>query len=163
MIYPTCWRQRQSNKINGHCEFTIGSLSDAIAIMFAKVYLWICAAMFLVLAIALVGWPAEILAGVDLKFDTPTALSDIRADYGGCILGIGVFLAWCAMDSGRVNIGLLCTGLILTGYASGRLLSLIVDGTPRQIIFVLMAAEIVGASVCFTFLYLGRRPSLESQ
>lgn len=128
----------------------------------ARVFLWCCAVVFLGLAVALLGWPAEILSKVDLKFETPTAFADIRADYGGCILGVGLFMAWCAMAVDRVRIGLLCCALTLGGYAVGRLLSLFLDGTPKQIIFILLFVEIVGSAACFFMMTKTNPPTTQT-
>lgn len=111
--------------------------------MIARGYLAFCAIAFLVIAVALLFWPAEILKSVDLTFETPTAFADIRADYGGCILGVGLFLCWCTWKKPLVRTGLLCSGLTLLGYASGRILSLFVDGMPKRITFMLIGVEVV--------------------
>ncbi len=117
--------------------------------MAARVILWICAVTFVGLGIALLLRPAEILAAVELTFETPTAFADVRADYGGCILGIGCFLVWCALQPARIRTGLLCTGLVMSGYVIGRVYSLFVDGMPKPIIFILITVELAGAVVCF--------------
>ena len=116
---------------------------------FAWGYLWLAAIVFVGLGIALMLRPTEILSSVEITFKSPTAFADIRADYGGCILGVGVFLIWCAAQRHLVRAGLLCVGLVFSGYASGRLLSLVLDGTPKRIIFILIAVEVVGALVAF--------------
>lgn len=115
----------------------------------ARGYLWLCAVVFIGLGIALLGWPDQILSKVDVIFETPTAFADIRADYGGCIFGLGIFVGWCAVSSERTRIGLLCVGLTFCGYVSGRLLSLLIDGTPKQIIYTLIVIELAGALVAF--------------
>lgn len=112
-------------------------------------YLWLAAVVFIGLGVALLFWPTEILKSVEVKFDTPTAFADIRADYGGCILGVGLFLTWCAFQRRFVRAGLLCVGLVFSGYVMGRLISLALDGTPKRIIFILIAVEVVGALVAF--------------
>ena len=112
---------------------------------FARGYLWLAAVVFIGLGIALMIWPTEILARVEVKCETPTAFADIRADYGGCILGVGLFLIWCAAQRQFIRAGLLCVALIFSGYAIGRLLSLVIDGTPNPIIFILIAVELIGA------------------
>ena len=116
--------------------------------MLAKAWLWISALAFIGLGVALMVSPAGILAKVDLHFDTPTAFADIRADYGGCIIGLGLFLGWCAIRPERVRLGLVCAGLTLAGYATGRLFSLLVDGMPKRIIFILLVTEVLWAALC---------------
>jgi hypothetical protein len=117
--------------------------------MIARIYLGICAVVFFGLGIALLFWPAEILKSVEISFSTNTAFADIRADYGGCILGIGVFLAWCVSKPPLVRTGLLCTGFTFSGYVVGRLLSLMLDGMPKPIIFTLTIIEFLGAAAAF--------------
>jgi len=119
---------------------------------FARYYLLACAVVFLGIGVALLTFPAEILMTVDIRFETPTAYSDIRADYGGCILGVGIFLCWCAARPERIRAGLFCCGLVLLGYVIGRLLSLAVDGFPKPIIFGLIAVEAIGAITTFTIM-----------
>ncbi len=117
--------------------------------MIARIFLWICAIVFIGLGIALLFWPVQILKSVEVTFTTVTAFADIRADYGGCILGIGVFLAWCALKAPLVRTGLFCTGFTFSGYVLGRVLSLLIDGMPKPIIFTLMIVEVLGAGAAF--------------
>lgn len=117
--------------------------------MIARIYLWICALVFVGLGIALLFWPVEILKSVEISFNTTTAFADIRADYGGCIFGIGIFLGWCAFKAPLVRTGLLCTGFTFSGYVVGRLLSLAMDGIPKPIIFTLTIVEVLGAAAAF--------------
>lgn len=117
--------------------------------MLAVLALWIASLVFVGLGVALMIWPTEILAGVDVKFETPTAFADIRADYGGCIFGLGIFLVWCASRLNWVRPGLICVGLVFSGYSLARLLSLAIDGQPKRIIFILLAVELCGAFISF--------------
>lgn len=117
--------------------------------MIARFYLGLCAVVFLGLGIALLFWPVEILKSVEVTFSTTTAFADIRADYGGCILGIGVFLGWCSSKAPLIRTGLLCTGFTFSGYVVGRLLSLVLDGMPKPIIFTLMIVEVLGGAAAF--------------
>ncbi len=114
----------------------------------AKVYLWICVLTFLGLGVVFLSNPT-LLSKVDIELNTPTALADVRADYGGCIFGLGCFLGWCAIRESRIRTGLLCTGLVFTGYALGRLVSLMIDGQPKNVIFYLLAIEAAGALLAF--------------
>ncbi len=115
----------------------------------ARGYLWLAAFVFCGLGTALLIWPTEILSSVEIQFDSPTAFADIRADYGGCILGVGLFLSWCAAHRHLNRPGLLCVGLVFSGYVIGRLLSRLIDGTPKRIIFILITVEIGGALLAF--------------
>ena len=116
----------------------------------AVVALWIASLVFVGLGIALMIWPTEILAGVEVKFESPTAFADIRADYGGCIFGLGVFLVWCARQRNLIRLGLICVGLVFSGYSIARLFSLAIDGQPKRIIYILLAVELAGALISFS-------------
>jgi len=124
--------------------------------LIAKAYLWICVLTFLGLGVVFMSYP-RLVQKVDIELTTPTALADVRADYGGCILGIGLFLGCCALRENQVRTGLLCTGLVFSGYASARLISLMVDGTPKNIIYYLIAIEAIGAVLAFTMIPMARR------
>jgi hypothetical protein len=115
----------------------------------AVLALWVASLVFVGLGVALMIWPTEILAGVEVKFESPTAFADIRADYGGCILGLGVFLVWCATQRLLIRPGLICVGLVFSGYSIARLLSVAIDGQPKRIIFILLAVELCGAFISF--------------
>lgn len=129
----------------------------------ARGYLWFCVVVFIGLGIAFLGWPDKLLPSVEVFVESPTGLADVRADYGGCIFGLGIFMGWCALSTERTRTGLLCVGLTLCGYMSGRLLSLAVDGTPKQIIYNLIVIELVGAIFAFALIPMApETPTLKS-
>lgn len=103
------------------------------------------ALIFLGFGLALLIVPAQILGMIDIQLGSPSAMSDARADYGGCAVGIGLFLALCVRRPSWHSAALLCTALSLGGFALGRALSLVLDGMPKPIILVLLAAEAGGA------------------
>ena len=56
-----------------------------------------------------------------------SALTEIRAFYGGLQLGIAGFLIWCLRDPGRTSTGLLLGGLAVGGAGLGRVVGMAID------------------------------------
>lgn len=61
---------------------------------------------------------------------TPSALTEIRAFYGGLQLGVGLFLVWCLRASDRVSMGLLLGGLAVGSAGLARLFGILLDQAP---------------------------------
>ena len=76
----------------------------------------------------------------------------MRATYGGISLGLAVFWGWCARGRNTQHAGLLSSLLVLSAAAFGRLIGMIVDGSPNVFMFVLFAAEVLFAALIFAAL-----------
>lgn len=114
-----------------------------------RLVLVFCAAVFAGFGLAFLLAPSVLGGFVDVILPTPTARADFRATYGGFELGFGAFLALCAARRECVRLGLLASGLCLLGFAAGRALSLLLDGAPRRIVLLLLAAELAGSALSF--------------
>ena len=64
--------------------------------------------------------PARLTEPAGLRALDPTALTDIRAIYGGLQLGWGVFQIWCARAPRHYEAGLVCTAVMCAGLAGCR-------------------------------------------
>lgn len=62
----------------------------------------------------------------------PSALTEIRAFYGGLQLGIGFFLLWCLRTPTHTIQGLSLVGLAVGGAGLARLFGLLFDDTPTS-------------------------------
>ena len=110
---------------------------------FPVVLLWLNAALFVVFGVGFIVAPAllsQVITGATPG--TTSALIDLRATYGGMALGIGIFWGYCA-PQGTLRIGLISSLLVLVGVALGRLVGMVVDGSPNTFMFVLLAAELL--------------------
>jgi hypothetical protein len=74
---------------------------------------------------------------------TASAMTDMRATYGGTALGLGLFFGFCARDPNILRTGLLASLIVLSGIAGGRLFGIFVDGSPNGWMFLLLAAELL--------------------
>jgi hypothetical protein len=84
------------------------------------------------------------------------ARTDLRATYGGFDFAIGVFLGLCVLRPEWTRPGLFALGLAAAGFAGGRLLGILIEGTATPLMVVFAAIEAGGAAVAFV---LARRLS----
>jgi hypothetical protein len=97
-------------------------------------------------------WP-EAMGALGLDLTTPAAVTEIRAFYGGLELGCAGFFLVAARRPAWHTPGLMLQATSLGGAALARLGGVMVDGTREPIVFGLMAAEAVGASIAVWLLW----------
>jgi hypothetical protein len=77
--------------------------------------------------------------------DTSTQLINLRASWGGTLMGLGAFIAWlpAVKPWGRALVGLLLW--VMAGVGVARLIGFVVDGHPdsRQAIWITAEVAIV--------------------
>ncbi|MEO8554120.1 MAG: DUF4345 family protein [Kofleriaceae bacterium] len=78
--------------------------------------------------------------------DLPTRTINLRASYGGTLMGIGAFAAWFPGPRPwtRMLLGLL--GWAMAGIAVARLIGVALDGSPDTRQYIWITAEIVLAA-----------------
>jgi hypothetical protein len=91
--------------------------------------------------------PAYWAAVVEIPLPTPMARTDLRATYGGFNLGFGFFLGLCTLRADWLRPGLIALGLALAGYASARLVGVIVEGHAHRLMIFFLALEAIGATI----------------
>jgi hypothetical protein len=93
-------------------------------------------------------WVADLLSK---PHETSSQMINLRASWGGAVLGIGAFLAWlpAVKPVSRALIGLLMWSMAGVGVA--RTLGFVLDGSPdtRQFIWISAEAAIVVAGALF--------------
>lgn len=110
------------------------------SLIIAAVAFFIYAAVFLFLPIY-----GTSFVGVELPISS--ALIDVRATYGGSVLGAAIFFALCAMKEAWVRPGLVAQAVILGGFIFGRVIGIIVDGQPNGAIYILLVGEVAGCAL----------------
>jgi len=94
--------------------------------------------------VAFLLFPLFMASVVGIELSTPSAVIDFRATYGGLEIGLAVFFAICAFKESWIRHGLVAQAASLGGFAFGRIVGLILDGTPQPIIYYLLFAECAG-------------------
>ena len=111
---------------------------------FPKTLLWINALLFILFGIGFILAPqflSQLITGATPS--TTSALTDMRATYGGTSFGIGLFFGLCARQPSSLRMGLTASLLILASIAGGRFVGILIDGSPNYFMFVLLVAEIL--------------------
>jgi Domain of unknown function (DUF4345) len=118
----------------------------------ARIGLVLAALVFAGIGLGFLLVPVRWAAIVDIALPTAMARTDLRATYGGFDLAIGIFLGICALRVEWLRPGLLCLGLAAAGFAGGRLLGILIEGTATPLMAAFAAVEVLGAVLAFTLL-----------
>lgn len=99
---------------------------------------WLFVAFGLCFALA----PEQItLLLTDSSPATPSAITDMRATYGGMALGLATIFWLCARKEAYVRLGVQGVLAVMVAIALTRTLGMLVDREPNTFMFVLLAAE----------------------
>lgn len=124
--------------------------------MAARWLLGVAALLFIALGVNGLLNPVGHLAPYGLELATPGWLGEVRANYGGMHLGIGLLFALGAARADWQRTGLAVLLVFLGGLAVGRTLSVFVDGMPPGFAIAFIAIEWIGAALALALL---RRPA----
>jgi hypothetical protein len=92
--------------------------------------------------------PLEVADVLDRPPASKSAMINLRASWGGTVLGLGAFLAWlpALRPWSRSLVGLL--GWAMAGIAAARLVGFVLDGGPDRRQWIWLVAEVVIAACC---------------
>jgi Domain of unknown function (DUF4345) len=105
-------------------------------------------------------WFMTSLLGINLSISS--AVIDIRATYGGSVLGVSTFFALCSLRDELFFPGLIAQASILSGFIVGRFLGLFIDRHPNQFIYILLIGEIFGLVIALFALNCGTKSKIRS-
>src|SRR5262245_9121970 len=123
---------------------------------FARTYLRIVGAMTLFFGLVYLLAPERMTDPTGFGPLGPSALTDVRATYGGLQIGFGLFLLWAAAEVGRVRLALVLLALTIGAVASCRLTGILIDASANGILVAALVTEI--ALTAITFVALNRLP-----
>ena len=107
--------------------------------------LWFSAIVFALIGVYFLAAPERAAASLGIALNDATARTDVRATYGGMVLGTALFFGWCALATARYQAGLVCLVLIYGGLALGRGLAIAVGQRPATMMWVFLLIEVVVA------------------
>lgn len=99
--------------------------------------------------------PQAVLSNVGIELTNASAISSMRAVYGGMHFVFGLFCAW-GIFKNPVN-SLLLVVLYTIGFVSGRLISWRIDGTPNAFVITWLATEAFSLIASITLLVFLQR------
>ncbi len=109
----------------------------------ARILLGINAVFFIGYGILNLIWPAAMAAQVDLWLTPESSLIELRAAFGGAMLGVGVFFAWTLTQPGHTVAGLIAMIAIIGGFAVGRAAGMLTETPVASIHGWLLGIEVV--------------------
>jgi len=112
-------------------------------VRFRRSLLWLNVCIFLVFGLGYLVAPNYLGSFVDMQLSAPNALIDMRALYGGMLVGISIWYLYCAMDEARIHQGLLSAMFIASGLLSGRLIGVLVSGSPNGATIFYVLTEVL--------------------
>jgi hypothetical protein len=107
----------------------------------------LAALLFLGLGAAFTLWPVPMAAVVGIELHSATALTDLRAVYGGMNLGLGIYFIIAFTTAGGRRSALTALIAIFAGLGTIRVVGIAVDGPQDPITYVLLGGEVVGLAM----------------
>ena len=89
--------------------------------LFARIVLTITGVVFFVHGLVCFIHPATIGIESGLAMPTPSAIIEVRAEYGGLPMALGLFFLAAALQKIKIRTGLIVMATALTGYATSRI------------------------------------------
>lgn len=106
------------------------------------------AAFFVLYGVAFIFAPAAMALFVTGAAPThASSMIDFRATYGGMTVGLGLIFAICARTPSYSRLGLQGLAISMAAMASGRIVGMVVDGQPNNMMFIYLGLEIVVLAV----------------
>jgi hypothetical protein len=102
------------------------------------------AVAFLIYGMAFLLFPTLMTDLLGIKLSVSSAIIDVRATYGGSVLGTGVFFVFCSLQHELLRVGLIAQASVLGGFIFGRVFGIVADREPNLFIYILLVGEIVG-------------------
>jgi hypothetical protein len=93
----------------------------------ARIYLTFIAVISLVFGVVYLVAPLSMTTPMGFGDLKPSALTDVRANYGGFQIGTGLFMLFC-LKRDRLKLGMLLALLLAAVIAASRALGLAIDG-----------------------------------
>lgn len=111
---------------------------------FSRLVLVVTGTVFIAYGIAFLAVPALMAAGMGIALPVPTAVTDVRAVYGGLQLGLGCLLICWSRRPPLITAGLYTIVATLGGITLGRTLGMVVDRSAETANLMVLAFEATG-------------------
>lgn len=120
---------------------------------FGKTVVWINCWLFVGFGLGFVLAPEALAALITGAAPaTPSAMTDMRATYGGMALGLAFIFGLCAKNEESVRLGAKGVLAVMVGLAVARALGILIDGEPNIYMWLLLLAEAIMAMMAFVAL-----------
>jgi len=111
--------------------------------LFARIVLTATGLMFFIHGLVCFIHPATIGIESGLAMPTPGSVIEVRAEYGGLPMALGLFFLAAALQKVQLRTGLLVMVTALGGYASARVLAVLISGQVDTYNLAAIAYEVI--------------------
>ena len=111
--------------------------------LFARIVLTATGLMFFIHGLICFVHPATIGIESGLAMPTPGSIIEVRAEYGGLPMALGLFFLAAAIQKIQVRTGLLVMVTALGGYASARVVAVLINGQVDTYNLAAIAYEVI--------------------
>ena len=125
--------------------------------LFSRILLAVTGLVFFVHGLVCFIHPATIGLESGLAMPTPSSVIEVRAEYGGLPMALGLFFCAAALRKIEVRTGLLVMLTVLTGYVTARITAVIMMG-PDQYNTAAIIYELTTALLTIWALKRGQTP-----
>ncbi len=126
--------------------------------VFARIVLTATGLMFFIHGLICFIHPATIGIESGLAMPTPGSVIEVRAEYGGLPMALGLFFLAAALQKIQVRTGLLVMVTALGGYASARIAAALITAEIDQYNAAAILYELTTASLALWALKRGQSP-----
>ena len=115
-----------------------------------KILLWTNCWLFLLFGLGFVFLPSllsEIITGAEPS--TASAVTDMRATYGGIALGLSYMFRLCALNDKYAELGIHGVFAVMSALSVSRLFGIVLDGSSSMFIYALLGAELIMACLAY--------------
>ena len=92
--------------------------------------------------------PRAVAATLGRPYETVSQQINMRASWGGTVLGLGLFALWSAPWRPPGAAALRLVACLMVGIGAARLVGFVLDGRPDTAQWVCMFAEVLIAAAC---------------
>lgn len=116
---------------------------------FTLFLLWSSVLAFFAIALFFLIAPEYAAGLIGVQGQNSTGRTDIRATYGGMLLGLSILFGWAALSNARFEAGLWALLCVYGGLAFGRGLAILLGERPGQSMYVFLLVEVAYAVATF--------------
>jgi hypothetical protein len=113
--------------------------------LFARAYLALSALVFVLIGLNTFHDPIAAVAGLELRPGSISALNEVRANYGGLQITIGLVLLAGVFSAAWMRPALWVSAAVTGGLVAGRIVSVALDGLPNTVVVGFGVLEFVAA------------------
>jgi hypothetical protein len=121
--------------------------------VFARAYLALSALAFVIIGLNTFHDPVAAMAGLELRPASVSALNEVRANYGGLQITVGLLLLAGVLRAEWRRPSLWVSAAVTGGLVAGRIVSITLDGPPNSVVVAFFFLEIVSALTALVLLW----------